>query len=64
MENFNLGIGKMSIIPKNLIFLSAVLPKTSVITYNIQLYVGLGQKSIPLPPLPTYELTRGVLKVS
>ena len=31
MQNFNLGIAKMSVIPENLLFPHPVLPKTSVI---------------------------------
>ena len=30
MENFNLGIAKMSVIPENPLFPNPVLPKTSV----------------------------------
>ena len=30
LYNFNLGIGKMYVIPENPLFLSLVLPKTSV----------------------------------
>ena len=35
MENFNLGIAKMSVIPENPLFPNPVLPKNSVTNYAI-----------------------------
>ena len=51
MENFNLGIAKMSVMPENPLFPNPVLPKTSVLLYITKILLLLQRVATRLSPL-------------